>query len=56
MTGVAFDTLKLARQLRAKERFLAAGVAPRPAGGKALRAALGRDEHRAIAGEMARYL
>jgi len=49
----------LARQQRAKERFLATGVAaaPRqPARGPALRAALGRDEHRAIADEMARFL
>jgi beta-N-acetylhexosaminidase len=45
----------LARQQRAKERFLAAGVAPRPLGGKALRQALGRDEHRQIADEMARF-
>ncbi len=47
------DALK--RQLRAKERFLAADVAAKPKGGKALRQALGRDEHRAIAGEMARF-
>jgi len=46
----------LARQQRAKERFLAAAVAARPASGAALRAALGRDEHRAIADEMARFL
>jgi len=46
----------LARQQRAKERFLAAAVGARPASGAALRAALGRDEHRAIADEMARFL
>jgi beta-N-acetylhexosaminidase len=45
----------LARQRRAKERFLAATVAARPMAGRALRAALGREEHRAIAEEMARY-
>jgi len=43
------------RQQRAKERFLAATVAPRPLGAKALRQAIGRDEHRAIADEMARF-
>jgi beta-N-acetylhexosaminidase len=48
------DALK--RQLRAKERFLASPVANRPAAGRALRDALGRDEHRAIAEEMARFL
>jgi beta-N-acetylhexosaminidase len=47
------DALK--RQQRAKERFLAANVAARPQAGKALRQALGRDEHQAIAGEMARF-
>jgi beta-N-acetylhexosaminidase len=47
------DALK--RQQRAKERFLAPNVAPRPKAGKALRQALGRDEHQAIAGEMARF-
>jgi len=49
----------LARQQRAKERFLAVGVSDRPrqpARGPALRAALGRDEHRAIADAMARFL
>ena len=45
----------LRRQQRAKERFLAAGVAARPPDGKALRQALGRDEHQAIADEMARF-
>src|SRR5215831_8173805 len=46
----------LARQRRAKERFLASPVAPRPLTARTLRAALGRDEHRAIADEMARFL
>src|SRR5215471_16626614 len=48
------DALK--RQQRAKERFLGAALTSRPAGAKALRQLLGRDEHRAIADEMARYL
>jgi beta-N-acetylhexosaminidase len=43
------------RQRRAKERFLTGPVAPRPLGGKALRQVIGRDEHRAIAEEMARF-
>jgi beta-N-acetylhexosaminidase len=47
------DALK--RQQRAKERFLTAAVAPRPPTGRALRQLLGRDEHRAIAAEMARF-
>jgi beta-N-acetylhexosaminidase len=46
----------IARQQRAKERFLAAGVASRPADGRALRQVIGRDEHRRIADEMARFL
>ena len=46
----------LVRQQRTKERFLATGVAPRPIRGQTLRAAVGRDEHRAIADEMARFL
>jgi beta-N-acetylhexosaminidase len=46
----------LRRQQRAKERFLAAPVHVRPPNTKALRDALGRDEHRAIAGEMARFV
>ena len=46
----------LLRQRRAKGRFLAASVAAKPAAGPALRARLGRDEHRAIADEMARFL
>jgi beta-N-acetylhexosaminidase len=44
----------LARQRKVKERFLAS-PRPRPAGGSALRALLGRDEHQAIAAEMARF-
>jgi beta-N-acetylhexosaminidase len=48
------DALK--RQLRAKERFLATPVGSRPLRGKALRDALGRDEHQAIADEMAQFL
>jgi beta-N-acetylhexosaminidase len=48
------DALK--RQRGAKERFLATPVAARPLSGRALRAAVGRDEHRAIADEMARFL
>jgi len=46
----------LRRQQRAKERFLAAPVAVKPMAGRALRDALGRDEHRAVAEEMARFL
>jgi beta-N-acetylhexosaminidase len=46
----------LRRQLKAKERFLASGVSARPLTGKALRSALGRDEHRAIADEMMQFL
>jgi hypothetical protein len=38
---------------KAKERFLAAPVAIRPV---PLRHVLGRDEHRRVAEEMARYL
>jgi beta-N-acetylhexosaminidase len=44
------------RQRRARERFLASPVSSRPAGARALRDALGRDEHRAVAEEMARFL
>jgi beta-N-acetylhexosaminidase len=46
----------LTRQRRAKERFLASPVVASPPPRQALRAALGRDEHRAIAEEMARFL
>jgi beta-N-acetylhexosaminidase len=46
----------LARHRRAKERFLAAPVSARPLNARALRAELGRDDHRAIAEEMARFL
>jgi beta-N-acetylhexosaminidase len=45
----------LARHLRVKERFLAP-PRPRPATGAALRAILGRDEHQAVAAEMARFV
>jgi beta-N-acetylhexosaminidase len=44
----------LGRQRHAKERFLAP-VHPQPLAGAALRAALGRDEHQAVAAEMARF-
>jgi beta-N-acetylhexosaminidase len=43
----------LSRNRRAKERFLAAGVAP---GGKNLRTVVGCDAHRRVADEMAAYL
>jgi beta-N-acetylhexosaminidase len=46
----------LRRQRRTKERFLAAAPAARPLQAKTLRQLLGRDEHRAIADEMARFL
>jgi beta-N-acetylhexosaminidase len=42
-----------ARHRRVKERFL--GRRPAPLAGKALRDALGRDEHQAVAAEMARF-
>lgn len=48
------DALK--RHRRAKERFLAARVAAQPMARGDLRAILGRDEHRAVAEEMARFL
>jgi beta-N-acetylhexosaminidase len=51
------DALK--RHQRAKERFLTelvAGASARPLAGRALRAAIGRDEHRAIADEMTQFL
>ena len=44
----------LARHRRVKERFLAPPRPP-PASGAALRAILGRDEHQAVAAEMARF-
>ena len=44
----------LARHRRVKERFLA-GRRPKPATGTALRSILGRDEHQAVAAEMARF-
>ncbi len=45
----------LRRHQRAKERFLATGVGAKPRSVKALRQALGREEHRLIAEEMARF-
>src|SRR5260221_782232 len=45
----------LARHRRVKERFLAP-PRPRPATGAALRAILGRDEHQAVAAEVARVV
>jgi beta-N-acetylhexosaminidase len=47
------DALK--RHQRAKERFLAAGLAPRPLGPKALRDVIGRTEHQQVADDMARF-
>jgi beta-N-acetylhexosaminidase len=44
----------MARHRRVKERFLG-GPRPAPLRGAALRAALGRDEHLAVADEMARF-
>lgn len=44
----------LARHRRVKERFLAS-PRPLPLGGAALRAVLGRDQHQAVASEMARF-
>jgi beta-N-acetylhexosaminidase len=44
----------LARHRRVKQRFLAREY-PRPLAGTALRALLGRDEHLAVAAEMARF-
>jgi beta-N-acetylhexosaminidase len=53
--GRVEDALK--RQRRAKERFLTSpSTAMKPAAEKALRDLLGRDEHLAVAEEMARYL
>jgi beta-N-acetylhexosaminidase len=47
----------LFRQRRARERFLASpAAAAKPATGRTLRQLLGRDEHRAVADEMARFL
>ncbi|HEX3702807.1 MAG TPA: glycoside hydrolase family 3 N-terminal domain-containing protein, partial [Vicinamibacterales bacterium] len=46
----------LARQRRAKERFLAARAGVTPLRGAALREWLGRGEHQAIADEMAQFL
>lgn len=44
----------MTRHRRVKERFLAP-PRPKPAAGSALRAILGRDEHQAVAAEMARF-
>ncbi len=46
----------LTRQQRAKERFLVSSVGARPLSGRALRAAIGRDDHRAIADQMSQFL
>lgn len=48
------DALK--RQQRVKERFLTSIVGARPLTGRALRAALGREDHRAVAAEMSQFL
>ncbi len=53
-TAAVEDAVK--RHRRAKERFLAPAVVARPLQGPRLRQAIGRDEHRAIADEMARFL
>jgi hypothetical protein len=45
----------LARHRRAKERFLAP-PRPTPLSGSALRTVLGRDEHQAVAADMARFV
>jgi hypothetical protein len=47
----------LTRHRRVKERFLSPDNAQRsrPLEGRALRAVLGRDEHQAVAAEMARF-
>jgi beta-N-acetylhexosaminidase len=45
----------LKRHRRAKEQFLASRIGARPLAGPALRVAIGRDEHRAIAEEMAQF-
>ncbi len=45
----------LARQFRAKERFLGAAAGSRPGGARALRSTLGTDAHQAIAHEMSRF-
>jgi beta-N-acetylhexosaminidase len=46
----------LVRHRRAKERFLATAVGAAPLTGAALRRVLGREDHRQIADEMARYV
>jgi beta-N-acetylhexosaminidase len=46
----------IGRQRRVKQRFLATpSAAARPLEGRALRAVIGRDEHQAVAAEMARF-
>ncbi len=44
------------RTRAAKEHFMGAAVAERPAGARALRRVLGCEEHRALADEMARFV
>ncbi len=46
----------LQRQQRAKERFLGAAMTSRPAKWQSLRQLIGREEHKAIADEMAQFL
>jgi beta-N-acetylhexosaminidase len=46
----------LQRQQRTKERFLGAAMTSRPAKWQSLRQLIGREEHRAIADEMAQFL
>jgi beta-N-acetylhexosaminidase len=46
----------LQRQQRAKERFLAAAMTSRPAKWQSLRQLIGREEHKAIADEMAQFV
>jgi hypothetical protein len=45
----------LARQRRARDRFLIDAAGRRPLTARALRSAIGREEHKAIADAMARY-
>ena len=60
--GTAFAEVKaflddaIARQLRAKERFLTGAATHRPPRGRALQMLLGREEHQAVAEEMARFV
>ena len=46
----------LQRQQRAKERFLGATMTSRPVKWQTVRQMIGRDEHKAIADEMAQFL